>query len=68
MRALITWEAKVTMWAAAGAAGVAVWLIVLLVDRLDTGSRHVLDGGLAIVGCFAAIFIVAALYIRATLR
>jgi prolipoprotein diacylglyceryltransferase len=45
-----------------------VWLIVLLVDRLDTGSRHVLDGGLAIVGCFAGIFIVATLYIRATLR
>jgi hypothetical protein len=45
-----------------------VWLIVLLVDRLDTGSREVLDGGLAIVGCFAGIFIVATLYIRATLR
>jgi len=50
------------------AAGVAVWLLALLVDRLAPGTRSVLDGGLAFTGCFAGVFIVMAFYIWAYFR
>jgi hypothetical protein len=50
------------------AAGVAVWLLALLVDRLEPGTRDVLDGGLAFTGCLAGTFIVTVFYIWAYLR
>jgi hypothetical protein len=50
------------------AAGVAVWLLALLADRLAPGTRYVLDGGLAVTGCFAGIFIVTVFYIWAYFR
>ena len=50
------------------ATGVAVWLLALLVDRVAPGTRDVVDGGLALTGGFAAIFIVAVLYIWAHFR
>ena len=50
------------------AAGAAVWLLTFLMDRLAPGTRNVLDGGVAVVGCFAAIFIVTAFYTWAYFR
>jgi len=50
------------------AAGAAAWLLALLVDRLAPGARDVLDGSLAVIGCFAGIFIVTVFYIWAYFR
>jgi hypothetical protein len=47
------------------AAGVALWLVALLVDRVAPGTRDVLDGSLAVTGSLAGIFIVGVFYIRA---
>ena len=45
-----------------------MWLLTFLVDRLAPGTRNVLDGGVAVVGCFAGIFIVTAFYTWAYFR
>ena len=50
------------------AAGVAVWVLALLVDRLEPGTRDVLDGGVAFTGCLAGTFIVTVFYIWAYFR
>ena len=52
-------------WKKLVAAGVIGWLLALLVDRLDPGTRYVLDGGVVFVGCLAGIFMVMAFYVWA---
>jgi hypothetical protein len=59
----LEWELKRRLIAA----GVAGWLLALLVDRLAPVKRYVLDGP-AFVGCIAGTFIVTAFYIWAYFR